>query len=92
MKFLFIPFSIAASLLGGLLGRQLFNKLWGVIDEQEPPDGSVKDTTWKKLVGAAALQGAIFAGVRVATDRGARRAFFNLTGSWPGQQKPDPEN
>ena len=91
MKFLFIPFSIAASLLGGLLGRQLFVKVWSVVDRQEPPDGSVRDTTWKKLVAAAALQGAIFSAARVVTDRGARRAFFNLTGSWPGQKKPDPE-
>lgn len=91
MKFLFIPFSIAASLVGGLLGRQIFVKLWGVVDREEPPDGSIKETTWRKLVVAAALQGAIFAAARVVTDRGARKAFFNLTGSWPGQERPDPE-
>ena len=34
MKFLFIPFSIAASLLGGLLGKQLFAKIWSVVDDR----------------------------------------------------------
>jgi hypothetical protein len=92
VKFLFIPFSIAASLIGGLLGRRLFSKLWAVVDEEEPPDASVKETTWRKVLAAAALQGAIFAAVRALTDRGARRAFFNFTGSWPGQQRPGPED
>jgi hypothetical protein len=34
---------------------------------------------------AAALQGAIFALVRAALDRGLAEAVRKLTGSWPGE-------
>jgi hypothetical protein len=39
---------------------------------------------------AAALRGAIFTAVRTAVDRGSRMAFRNLTGTWPGEEEPDP--
>ena len=92
MKILFIPLSVAASILGGILGRQVFKGLWAAIDKQDPPDPSVEETTWRKLIMAAAIQGAVFSGARAVTDHSARRAFRGLTGSWPGQQRPDPKN
>ena len=90
-KLLFIPFSIVGSLLAGLLGRRLFNVLWGAVDEEEPPDPSHRAAPWPKLLAAAALQGAVFAFVRAAADHGSRRAFQRLTGAWPGDEAPEPE-
>ena len=40
---------------------------------------------------AAAVQGAIFRAVKEATDHGSRRAFMGVTGSWPGDERPEPE-
>ncbi len=40
---------------------------------------------------AAAMEGAIFRAVKVATDRGSREAFFSVTGSWPGEEEPEKE-
>ena len=91
MKFLFLPISILSGLLAGMLGRKIFDQLWGIFDEEEPPDSKHLEITWGKLLLAAAVQGAIFRAVKEATDHGTRRAFMNLTGSWPGEERPEPE-
>jgi Protein of unknown function (DUF4235) len=91
VKFLFLPFSILAGLLAGLIGRKVFDQVWGLIDEEEPPDSKHLEISWGKLLLAAAVQGAIFRAVKEATDHGSRRAFMNLTGTWPGEEEPEPE-
>ena len=37
-KVIFTPFSIGAGLLAGLLGRKVFEQIWGLIDKEEPPE------------------------------------------------------
>ena len=91
MKFLFLPFSILSGLLAGFVGKKIFDQLWGIIDEEEPPDSKHLEISWGKLLAAAAVQGAIFRAVKEATDHGTRRAFMSLTGSWPGEERPEPE-
>jgi Protein of unknown function (DUF4235) len=90
-KLLFAPFSIMAGLIAGFLGKKLFEQVWGLIDEDEPPDGSIHRTTWAKLIAATAIEGAIFRATKAATDRGARQSFYKITGSWPGDEEPEPE-
>jgi Protein of unknown function (DUF4235) len=90
-KLLFIPVSIAAGLIAGLVGKKLFNGLWGVIDDEEPPDSKHRDISWARLLIAGAIQGAIFRAVKEATDHASRRAFYRTTGTWPGEKRPDPE-
>jgi len=90
-KVLFIPFSIVSGLLAGFLGRKVFDQVWGVIDEEEPPDSKYRDVSWAKLLLAGAIQGAIFRAVKEAVDHASRRAFYRTTGSWPGEKRPDPE-
>ena len=91
MKFLFLPFSILAGILAGLVGRKVFDQVWGIFDEEEPPDAKHLEISWGKLLLAAAVQGAIFRAVKEATDHGSRRAFMSLTGTWPGDERPEPE-
>jgi Protein of unknown function (DUF4235) len=88
-KILFIPFSIAGGLVAGFVGKKLFDGVWGLIEDQEAPDGSHRDVPWGKLLFAAAMEGAIFRAVKTATQRGSREAFLNLTGTWPGEEEPD---
>ena len=88
-KLLFIPFSIVGGLLAGLAGRQLFAGLWRLIDDQEAPEASHRDAEWWKVVAASSLKAAVFAGTKAVADRGSRSAFMSLTGSWPGEKKPD---
>lgn len=90
-KLLFIPVSIAIGLLAGAVGKKTFNQLWGLIDEEEPPDSKHRDISWGRLLLAGAIQGAIFRAVKEATDHAARRGFYRTTGSWPGEKRPDTE-
>lgn len=90
MKVLFLPLSLVSGIVGGLIGKKAFERIWAMIDEEEPPGQEHRDVRWWKLVAALALQGAVFAIARGIVDRGARRAFFTVTGSWPGEKKPEP--
>jgi hypothetical protein len=90
-KVLFIPFSIAGGLIAGFVGKKVFDGAWGLIDEEEAPDGSHRDVPWAKLILAAAMQGAIFRALRMVADRGSRQAFLQLTGTWPGEEEPEPK-
>jgi hypothetical protein len=91
MKILFIPISIAAGLIAGFVSRKIFDQVWGLIDEEEPPESQHRDIQWGKLLAAAALQGAIFRLMKEASDHYSRRAFAGVTGSWPGEERPEPE-
>ena len=91
MKLLFAPFSIIAGLLAGFLGKKLFEQVWGLIDDEEPPEAEHREASWGKVIAAAALEGAIFRATKEAADRGARTAFASATGSWPGEERPEPE-
>jgi hypothetical protein len=91
MKFLFAPFSIIAGLMAGFLGKKIFEQVWGLIDDEEPPEAEHRQATWGKVIAAAAIEGAIFRATKEAVDRGARVAFANATGTWPGDERPDQE-
>lgn len=84
VKLLFAPFSIAAGLLAGLLAQKLFERIWSVIDDEEPPEPDDRGAPILKLLGALALEGAIFRLAKGLTDRSARSGFAALIGRWPG--------
>jgi len=88
-KLLFIPVSIAGGLLAGIIGKKLFEALWGLVDDAEPPDSEHREVAWGKLALALALEGAIFRVIRGIADRGSRIGFERVTGEWPGEERPD---
>jgi len=92
MKLLYKPVGLVLGILAGLLSRRLFTVLWGRIDpdHEEPPEAKTKDTTAARAIGAAALQAAVFAGVRAGVDRAGARTFEKATGVWPGEKEKDP--
>jgi hypothetical protein len=91
MKALFTPIGIVIGLVAGMVSKKIFNQIWGLFDEEEPPDSKHRDINWAKLAIAAALQGAIFRMMKEATDHYTRRAFYRTTGKWPGEEHPKPE-
>jgi hypothetical protein len=91
MKLLFTPISVIAGLLAGLLGTKIFERLWGLIDKEEPPSPEHREFSWPKLVAALLIEGAIFRLVKGLTEHGTRRAFAKGTGSWPGEERPEAE-
>ena len=91
MRFLFAPLSIILGLLAGMVGKKLFAQVWALFDDEEPPESEHREATWGKVIAAAAIQGAIFRATKMAVDRGARTAFANATGTWPGEERPKQE-
>lgn len=91
MKLLYKPFGIILGLIAGFAGRKAFDVVWGKIDDSDPPKATTELAPWAKVLGAAALQGAIFAVVRAAVNRAGAKSYEHLTGVWPGEKVPDPE-
>lgn len=89
MKFLFAPIGIGAGLLAGLVAQKAFEKIWAVVDDEEPPEPDDREARIVKLLAALAVEGAIFRIVKGLTDRGARSGFAAVTGRWPGDERPD---
>jgi hypothetical protein len=89
-KILFIPFSVLGGVVAGIIGKKAFEGLWRAVDKEEAPDPKHREIAWKKLIPALLLEGAIFRAVRGIFDHGTRRAFSKLTGTWPGEERPDP--
>jgi Protein of unknown function (DUF4235) len=83
-KMLYKPFSIAFGVAGGVLAGMIFKQVWKVIaGEEEAPEATSQDYTWAEVLTAAAIQGAIFAVVKAAVDRGGAAGVRRLTGEWP---------
>ena len=91
MKFVFLPVSILVGVLAGLVSKKLFDLVWGLIDDQEAPEPKHRDIQLAKLIPALALEGAVFRLIRGMADHASRHAFLKLTGSWPGEERPQPE-
>jgi len=83
-KVLFTPFSIAFSLVAGLVARKVFDRVWHAIDDEDPPDPGEELEPLPRILLAAGLQATVFALARTLFDRQARRTFRGLTGTWPG--------
>ena len=91
MKLIYKPFAIVLGVLAGVLARQLFSFVWSKIDEEDPPRPNTEEAEWPKVLGAAALQGAVFASTKALVERSGAKGFAHLTGVWPGERRPDAE-
>jgi hypothetical protein len=89
MKFLFMPVSITAGLVAGFLSKKIFDGVWRLVDDEEAPEPEHKEISVVRMVLALAIEGAVFRAVRGVVDHQARKAFYNLTGSWPGDEAPE---
>jgi Protein of unknown function (DUF4235) len=89
MKLLYKPIGLVLGILSGLVGRKIFDFVWTKIDDEDPPKGTTQLAPWGKILAAAALQGMIFKSTRVVVDRYAAVSWNYLTGSWPGEKRPD---
>jgi hypothetical protein len=78
------PIGIILGIVAGLAGKRLFN--------EDPPKGTTEIAPWGKILGAAALQGVIFKITRVIVDRYGAVGWRYLTGVWPGEKRPDPDD
>jgi Protein of unknown function (DUF4235) len=91
MKAIYKPIGLIMGLLSALVAQRIFNFVWTKIDDEDPPKGTTQQAPWAKILGAAALQGIIFKTTRVVVDRYGAVGWSYLTGSWPGERRPDPD-
>ena len=85
IKFLYKPVGALVSIIGGILARAIFRRVWKLAAGQdEAPKATDARRGWGEILAAAALQGAIFAGVKAAVDRSAALGTRRFTGAWPG--------
>jgi Protein of unknown function (DUF4235) len=91
MGLIYKPIGIVLGILAGLLGKRAFNFIWTKVDDQDPPKPTTQETSWPRLLAAAAIQGVIFRTVRFTVDRYGAIGWHYLTGSWPGEKRPDPD-
>ena len=91
MKFAFMPIGIAAGLVAGQLSKKIFDAIWGLIDDEEAPRPKHREIAFLKLIPALVVEGALFRVVRGLVDHGTRHGFARVTGTWPGEERPEPE-
>jgi hypothetical protein len=91
VKLLYKPIGIALGILAGLLGRKLFDFVWTKMSDEEPPEPTTQLASWRSVIGAAAVQGIIFRVTRVVVDRYGAIGWNYLTGAWPGERRPEPD-
>jgi hypothetical protein len=84
-KLLYRPVGLIVGAGAGVLASFIFRKVWQVAaGDDDAPDALDEERGWSEILIAAALQGAIFAIVKAAVDRGSAEGVRKLTGTWPG--------
>ena len=84
-KILYKPVGVVGGIVAGAIASAVFKRTWKLIEhESEPPRPRDEDRHWTEILLAAAIQGAIFAAVKAAVDRGGATAMRRATGAWPG--------
>ena len=80
------PLGLVFGALGGVAAGALFKQIWRLVaGGSEAPQATQRDRTWKEVLAAATAQGAVYALVRAAVDRGGATGFEKATGVWPGE-------
>lgn len=83
-KLVYKPIGLAAGAASGLIAGLLFKQAWRLVsNSDDAPNATDEHRTWTEVLIAAALQGAIFAVVKAAVDRGGATGVRQLTGRWP---------
>jgi hypothetical protein len=86
IKLAYKPLSWILGALSGVLAGKVFERVWIHVDKYDAaPAPTLKDAGWRKVLLAAALDGAIYAVVKAAVSRGGAAGVEKATGIWPGE-------
>jgi len=75
--------SLGLSLVSGVLTGAMFKGVWKPPREDDAPQATDPQRSWKEILPAAALQGAVFAAVKAAVERGTAQGSRKLARSNP---------
>jgi len=85
IKLLYKPLGLLFSVLGGIAASAAFSRIWKLLTGgDDAPDATDRHRSWREVLTAAAVQGAVFGTVKAAIDRGGAAGFRKATGTWPG--------
>ena len=84
MKLIYKPFAIILGLIAGMIGKKVFEQIWGAIADEDPRDPDDRDAGWVEVLASAAIGGAILKLVQALVRRGGAKGFERATGFWPG--------
>ena len=85
------PVDLIADMIGGLLASLIFRGVWSIIEHRdEAPEPTDEQQSWREILLAAGLQGAIFALIKAAIERGIAKGTRRVTGIWPGDEGQQP--
>jgi len=85
--------SLGLSLVSGVLAGAMFKGVWKLITREDDapqatdPQATDPQRSWKEILPAAALQGAVFAAVKAAVERGTAQGSRKLARSSPDADK-----
>ena len=84
-KVAYKPVGMALGAVSGMLAGAVFKQIWKKAGhDEDAPDATDPDRSWREVLIAATLQGAVFAAVKAAVDRGGATVIRRLSGTWPG--------
>ena len=89
-KIIITPIGVVMGLIAGQLSKKIFDFIWSRFSDEEAPRPDQRDIGWPQLISSLIIEGAIFRLTKGVVDRGTRTGFQRLTGSWPGEEGPDP--
>ena len=87
VRLLYKPLGALVGVVGGILAGAIFKRIWKTVaNESEAPSATQADRSWREVLAAATIQGAVYALVKAAVDRSGATAFQKATGVWPGKK------
>ncbi len=86
-RIVYRPVGALVGALGGVLAGAVFKRVWRLAGSRDDtPQATDEDRTWREVLVAATLQGAVFALVKAALDRAGASVWRRATGHWPTEQ------
>jgi hypothetical protein len=87
----FTPIGLAFGLAAGQVAKKIFDKVWGLVKDEEAPRPKHREVPVATMLLALVVEGAIARVVRGMVDHGTRHGWAQLTGAWPGEERPEEE-
>lgn len=87
LRLLYKPVGLLSGVVGGIAGGVAVKRVWRLVaHEDHPPEATAADYSWRQVLVAALVQGAVFGVVKAAVDRAGAVAYQKATGVWPGEE------
>lgn len=86
-RLLYRPLGMLFGVAGGIAAGLAFKQLWKVaFHEPQAPQATEAGRSWREVLIAATVQGAVYGLIKAAVDRGGATAFQKMSGVWPGKE------